>query len=120
MIQTVTFRVRSDEEEKIAELTSRVARMVRARKDMLGADVVREGSTVILRMRMSHLDRWRISEKTRTIATFMFTTCGFQFSRPLVPELVVTELTRNKLRDGEGRTPRVRPNRVVTDSDLRA
>jgi hypothetical protein len=38
---------------------------------------------------------------------------GFQFPRPIQPELITTELTRNKLRVGEGRTPRVRPPRTV-------
>lgn len=113
MIQSVTFRVRSDDDTKIAELEERVRRMVPLRKNVLGAQVVREGSTVALTMRMSDLDRWRIAAEARKMASFMMNAVGLKFSRPLSPELVVTELTRNKLCDGEGRTPRVRPPRVT-------
>lgn len=113
MIQTLTFRIRSADERKVEDLARRVERMVSLRKDVLGAEVLREGETVALRMRMSMLDRWKISATAKQVASFMFAAAGFQFSRPLQPELIVTELTRNKLRDGEGRTPRVRPPRAV-------
>jgi hypothetical protein len=88
--------------------------MVGLRKDVLGAEVFRDGATVVLRMRMSMLDRWKISATSKRVASFMFSAAGFQFPRPLHPELITTELTRNKLRDGEGRTPRVRPPRAIT------
>lgn len=116
MIQTVTFRARLDGRsgDDVAEaLNRRLEGVVPARHELLGANAVHEGVTVKLTLRLQGLDRWKISDQARKIATFLFSVNRLHFSTPLHPELVTTELTRNKLRYGEGRTVMARPPRTT-------
>lgn len=114
MIQTLTYRARLDGRpgpEVEADLRKLLDRMLAGRVELLGGTVAIEGTTVALRMRIQGLDRWKISAIGRRFATFMFASERLFFRTPIAPELVVTELTRNKLTVGQGRTPMVRPGR---------
>jgi hypothetical protein len=117
VIQTLTYRARLDGRPGPTvqtDLQKLLDRMLAGRVELLGASIAVEGTTVALRMRIQGLDRWKISAIGRRFATFLFASERLFFRAPIAPELVVTELTRNKMREGEGRTPMVRPRRSVT------
>lgn len=115
MIQSVTFRARLDgrDGQDVADrVNAHLVRVVDARPELLGGYANADGVTVKVVLRLQGLDRWKISVNARKIATFVLSTARLHFPTPLHPELVTTELTRNKLRYGEGRTEMARPPRV--------
>lgn len=120
MIQTLTFRARLDGKDGAAvaaEITPILDRMLAGRPELLGGSVRIDGRTVALQMRIQGLDRWKIAAIGRRFATFILSVPKLYFPTPLSPELVTTELTRNKLSYGEGRTQMVRPRRSRQHSE---
>jgi len=116
MIQTVTYRARLDGKDGnavLAVIRPHLERMLAGRVELLGGDVRVQGTTVCLEMRIQGLDRWKISAIGRRFATFIFGLAKVYHPVPLSAELVVTELTRNKLTYGEGRTQMARPSRSL-------
>lgn len=116
MIQTVHYRARldgKDGEDVLAALNARLAGLLKGRRELLGASADIEGSTVILRLRIQASDTWNVTRAGRRMGTYLFSAVRVHFSIPLHPELIHTEPTRNKLRVGEGGTPRPRPPRTT-------
>ena len=117
MIQTVTYRARLDGrsgEDVLSAIEPVLDDMLAGRVELLGGGVRLEGQTVSVQLRIQGLDRWKIAAIGRRFATFLFGTAKIYFRNPIQPELITTELTRNKLRVGEGRTPMVRPRRSTS------
>lgn len=116
MIQTVTYRARLDGrtgEDVLAQIQPVLDGLLAGRVELLGGGVRVEGQTISLQLRIQGLDRWKIAVIGRRFATFLFGVAKIYFRDPIQPELITTELTRNKLRVGEGRTPMVRPRRAT-------
>lgn len=114
MIQTLTYRARLDGrtgDDVLAQIQPVLDKMVAGRVEILGAGLRIEGQTVALQMRIQGLDQWKISAIGRRFATFLYGVAKIYFQNPILPELIVTEPTRNKLIVGMGRTPMVRKKR---------
>ena len=123
MIQTLTYRARLDGRngaEVLRSIDQVLDNLLAGRVELLGGGVRIEGQTVSLQLRIQGLDRWKIAVIGRRFATFLFGVAKIYFRDPIQPELITTELTRNKMVVGEGRTPMVRPRRATSSGDSTA
>jgi hypothetical protein len=120
MIQSLTYRGRLDGGDGAAvaaDINERIDKLTSMRPMLLGGAARVDGNTIGIRLRLSGLDRWKLSHEGAKIATFLMNATHLTFTRPVQVELIVTEPTRNKLRVGEGRTPMVRPPRRFVSQD---
>ena len=110
MIRTLTYRANLDgrDGDSIAEgIRAAVGKLVRTRNTIRGVKVVHDSEKVDMSLRMSGVDRWRISRDARKIASYLLASQKLAFVRPLSPVLELTEPTARSLTLEQGRTPQL-------------
>lgn len=108
MIRTLTYRGRLDGKDpvKVAlAMETHASQLVRSRNTLRGIRTTYDSETFDVSLRMSGVDRWRISREARKIASFLLAAQRLSFSRPLNPILEVTEESARNLTLADGRTP---------------
>lgn len=108
MIRTLTYRTNLDgkDGDKIADaIRAHVAQLVRTRNTIRGVKIVHDSEKIDVAIRMSGVDRWRISRDARKIASYLLASQKLTYVRPLQPVLELTEPTARNLTLDQGRTP---------------
>lgn len=108
MIRTLTYRGRLDGKNPQVVATAmelHASQLVRSRNTLRGIRTSYDSETFDVSLRMSGVDRWRISREARKIASFLLASQRLAFARPLNPILEVTEESARNLTLESGRTP---------------
>lgn len=108
MIRTLTYRSNLDGKngDQVAEaVRAQVSKLVRTRNVIRGVKVTHDTEKIDISIRMSGVDRWRISRDARKIASYLLASQKLPFTRPLQPVLETTEPTARNLTLEQGRTP---------------
>lgn len=108
MIRTLTYRGRLDGKDPVkvsAAVEEHVSRLIRTRNTLRGVRCSWDSEVIDVSLRMSGVDRWRISREARKIGSFILATQRLAFERPLNPVLEVTEPSARNLVLEQGRTP---------------
>lgn len=106
MIRTLTYVGRLDGKDPAAVGTAieeHVAKLVRTRNTIRGVRVSNDSEVMFLHLRMSGVDRWRISREARKIASFLMASQRLSFTRPLNPVQELTEPSARNRTLAEGR-----------------
>lgn len=108
MIRTMTYRARLDGKDPqavAAAIELHASQLVRTRNTLRGIRVDSDTESMFIHLRMSGVDRWRISREARKIASFLLASQRLSFTRPLNPVQEMTEPSARNLTLADGRTP---------------
>lgn len=108
MIRTLTFRSRLDGKDGVAvseAIRAMIAKRIRTDNTVRGVRIVVDGDVIDINLRMSGVDRWRISRHARKVASYLLASQKLPFTKPLYPVQEVTEPSARTLTLEQGRTP---------------
>jgi hypothetical protein len=111
VIRTLTYRSNLDGKDGtvVAQgIRAQVSKLVRTRNTIRGVKVTFDSEKVDVALRMSGVDRWRISRDARKIASYLLASQKLAFNRPLQAAAELTEPTNRNLTLDQGRTPQSR------------
>lgn len=108
MIRTLTYRGRLDGKDPLvleAAMMNHVSQLIRSRNTVRGLKVSYDAEMIDISLRMSGVDRSRISRDARKVASFILASQRVAFTRPLNPVSELTEPSLRNLTLEQGRTP---------------